>query len=107
MCRRPRRARLEPPSQGRRDRGLRETGVDVTDIGLCGTEEVYFATGHLGADGGLMVTASHNPIEWNGMKLVGPGSRPIEPGRGTRPHPRDRRAAGLDPGPVPGALRLR
>jgi phosphomannomutase len=61
-------------------RGLREAGVDVADIGLCGTEEVYFATGHLGADGGLMVTASHNPIEWNGMKLVGPGSRPIDPG---------------------------
>ncbi len=60
-------------------RGLRQVGVDVTDIGLCGTEEVYFATGHLGADGGLMVTASHNPIEYNGMKLVGPGSRPIEP----------------------------
>ena len=61
-------------------RGLRETGARVTDIGLCGTEEVYFATGHLRADGGLMVTASHNPIEWNGMKLVGPGSRPIDPG---------------------------
>jgi len=60
-------------------RGLREVGVDVWDIGLCGTEEVYFATGHLDADGGLMVTASHNPIEWNGMKLVGPGSRPIDP----------------------------
>ena len=62
-------------------RGLQAVGVEVTDIGLCGTEEVYFATGHLGADGGLMVTASHNPIEWNGMKLVGPGSRPIDPGR--------------------------
>ncbi len=61
-------------------RGLRETGARVTDIGLCGTEEVYFATGHLGADGGLMVTASHNPIEYNGMKIVGPGSRPIDPG---------------------------
>jgi phosphomannomutase len=59
--------------------GLRAVGADVSDIGLCGTEEVYFATGHLGADGGLMVTASHNPIEWNGMKLVGPGSRPIDP----------------------------
>jgi phosphomannomutase len=61
-------------------RGLQSVGVEVADIGLCGTEEVYFATGHLGADGGLMVTASHNPIEWNGMKLVGPGSRPIDPG---------------------------
>ena len=59
--------------------GLRERGTDVTDIGLCGTEEVYFATGYLGAGGGIMVTASHNPIEYNGMKLVGPDSRPIDP----------------------------
>jgi len=59
--------------------GLTERGADVVDIGLCGTEEVYFATGHLGADGGIMVTASHNPIEYNGMKLVGPGSRPLDP----------------------------
>ncbi len=60
-------------------RGLQGAGVDAIDIGLCGTEEVYFATGHLGADGGLMVTASHNPIEWNGMKFVGPGARPVDP----------------------------
>ncbi|MGI1662083.1 phosphomannomutase [Palleronia sp. KMU-117] len=59
--------------------GLRERGADVVDIGLCGTEEVYFATAHLGAGGGIMVTASHNPIDYNGMKLVGPGSRPIDP----------------------------
>ena len=57
--------------------GLRDGGADVVDIGLCGTEEVYFATDHLGAGGGLMVTASHNPIDWNGLKLVGPGARPI------------------------------
>ena len=70
-----------PTLKARRDpRVCGRSGVDVTDIGLCGTEEVYFATGHLGADGGLMVTASHNPIEYNGMKLVGPGSRPIDPG---------------------------
>ncbi|HWP95048.1 MAG TPA: phosphomannomutase [Gammaproteobacteria bacterium] len=50
--------------------GLRETGADVVDIGLCGTEEVYFATFDLGADGGVMVTASHNPRGWNGMKFV-------------------------------------
>jgi phosphomannomutase len=59
--------------------GLTEAGVDVADIGLCGTEEVYFATGHLRAGGGIMVTASHNPIDYNGMKLVGPDSRPIDP----------------------------
>ena len=59
--------------------GLVSAGVDVADIGLCGTEEVYFATGHLGTGGGIMVTASHNPIDYNGMKLVGPGARPIDP----------------------------
>lgn len=58
-------------------RGLMEGGVDVVDIGLCGTEEVYFATDHLGAEAGIMVTASHNPIDYNGMKLVGPGARPL------------------------------
>lgn len=57
--------------------GLTSAGVDVLDIGLCGTEEVYFATPHFGADGGLMVTASHNPIDYNGVKMVGPGSTPL------------------------------
>lgn len=60
-------------------KGLMQGGADVIDIGLCGTEEVYFATAHLKAGGGIMVTASHNPIDYNGMKLVGPGSRPIDP----------------------------
>ena len=59
--------------------GLRAEGVDVIDIGLCGSEEVYFATGRLKAGGGIMVTASHNPIDYNGMKLVGPSSRPLDP----------------------------
>ncbi|QDC08377.1 phosphomannomutase [Oceanicola sp. D3] len=57
--------------------GLIAGGVDVIDIGLVGTEEVYFATSHLGADGGLMVTASHNPIDYNGIKMVAAGSRPL------------------------------
>lgn len=57
--------------------GLRDSGVDVIDIGLCGTEEIYFATSHLGVDGGVVVTASHNPIDYNGMKLVRENSRPI------------------------------
>ena len=48
-------------------RGLVEGGVEVLDIGLAGTEEMYFATDHLGADGGIEVTASHNPIDYNGM----------------------------------------
>ncbi|MCC6747338.1 MAG: phosphomannomutase [Deltaproteobacteria bacterium] len=57
--------------------GLTSSGVDVALIGLCGTEEVYFATAHLQASGGIMVTASHNPADYNGMKLVREGSRPI------------------------------
>jgi phosphomannomutase len=57
--------------------GLMAAGVEVLDIGLCGTEMVYFATSHLQADGGIMVTASHNPPDWNGMKFVREGSRPI------------------------------
>jgi phosphomannomutase len=57
--------------------GLMDAGVDVADIGLCGTEEVYFATAHLGAAGGIMVTASHNPSDYNGMKFVREQSKPI------------------------------
>ena len=57
--------------------GLREQGVDVYDIGLCGTEEIYFATSHAGMDGGIAVTASHNPKDYNGMKFVREESRPI------------------------------
>lgn len=57
--------------------GLMDAGADVFDIGMCGTEEVYFATAYLNADGGICVTASHNPIDYNGMKLVKSGSRPI------------------------------
>ena len=57
--------------------GLTEAGVEVLDIGLCGTEMVYFATMHLQADGGIMVTASHNPADYNGLKLVREDARPI------------------------------
>ncbi|MDD9715259.1 phosphomannomutase/phosphoglucomutase [Dinoroseobacter sp. PD6] len=57
--------------------GLRAAGADVRDIGLCGTEEVYFATDHLDACAGVMVTASHNPIDYNGFKIVGRGARPL------------------------------
>ncbi len=51
-------------------RGLTESGVDVLDIGLCGTEGSYFATSEWQLDGGIMVTASHNPPDYNGMKFV-------------------------------------
>ena len=57
--------------------GLLDSGVDVLDIGLCGTEEIYFATFHHRLDGGIMVTASHNPMGYNGMKLVREQARPI------------------------------
>lgn len=58
-------------------RGLLDAGVDVIDIGMTGTEEVYFATKYLGVDGGIEITASHNPINYNGMKLVREESKPI------------------------------
>ncbi|OAT78837.1 phosphomannomutase [Mangrovibacter phragmitis] len=58
-------------------RGLMDAGCDVFDIGLSGTEEIYFATFHLEMDGGIEVTASHNPINYNGMKLVRQGAQPI------------------------------
>lgn len=57
--------------------GILATGTSVLDLGMTGTEEVYFATSFYGAIGGIEVTASHNPIDYNGMKLVGEGSRPI------------------------------
>ncbi len=59
------------------ERGLTDSGVDVVDIGIGGTELVYFATAHLGLDGGVMVTASHNPPNYNGMKFVREKARPI------------------------------
>lgn len=57
--------------------GLTDSGCDVIDIGLCGTEQVYFSTFHLGVGGGIIVTASHNPADYNGMKLVREGAQPV------------------------------
>ncbi len=57
--------------------GLNDAGVDVVDLGMVGTEMVYFATAHYGYDGGVMITASHNPADYNGMKMVTKQSRPI------------------------------
>jgi phosphomannomutase len=58
-------------------RGLTDAGVDVLDIGLCGTEGVYFATFNWQLDGGIMITASHNPPDYNGLKLVREQSKPV------------------------------
>ena len=61
-------------------RGLTDCGANVINIGLCGTEEVYFHTFHRqqdGVDGGIMITASHNPKGYNGMKMVKRNSRPM------------------------------
>jgi phosphomannomutase len=57
--------------------GLMAGGTNVIDLGLAGTEHIYFATSHLQCDGGIVVTASHNPIDYNGMKLVRENSKPI------------------------------
>lgn len=83
--------------------GLLAAGVNVLDLGLCGSEEVYFATFQQPADGGIMVTASHNPAEYNGMKFVGPGARAISRDSGLREIERlvvagDFPEAGLQPG---------
>ncbi|MEF1291913.1 phosphomannomutase CpsG [Vibrio sp. M260118] len=64
--------------------GLMDAGVDVIDIGMVGTEEIYFATSNLSTDGGIEVTASHNPIDYNGMKLVREDSKPISGDTGLR-----------------------
>lgn len=71
---------IRPSSKGLSEaltKGFNETGVDVIDIGLCGTEMIYFATSFLGTDGGIMITASHNPPEYNGMKFVRQNSVPV------------------------------
>ena len=58
--------------------GLMHEGVDVLDIGLAGTEEMYFATSNYSCDGGIIVTASHNPKNYNGLKMVKSRSRPLD-----------------------------
>ncbi|HEX4151340.1 MAG TPA: phosphomannomutase CpsG [Steroidobacteraceae bacterium] len=65
-------------------RGLTDGGADVFDIGICGTEGVYFATFDGGYDGGIMVTASHNPPDYNGMKFVREQSKPISADNGLK-----------------------
>ncbi len=83
-------------------RGLMDCGADVCDIGLCGTEGSYFATFAHGLDGGIMVTASHNPPDYNGMKFVREGARPISGDTGLK-----QMRALIESGPLPprGAIR--
>ena len=57
--------------------GLTDSGVDVLDLGLCGTEQVYFAAFHLQLGGGIMITASHNPVDYNGLKFVRECAKPL------------------------------
>jgi phosphomannomutase/phosphomannomutase/phosphoglucomutase len=85
---------------------LTDCGVEVADIGLTGTEGVYFATFHGGYDGGIMVTASHNPPDYNGMKLVREGSRPISSDTGLQQMRRAIESGALPPrAAVPGRVR--
>lgn len=94
--------RLSSPSlQHALASGFQMDGRDVLDIGLCGTEEVYFQTDHLRAAGGVMVTASHNPMNYNGMKLVREGARPISGDSGLTAI----RDAALEESPLPEARR--
>jgi phosphomannomutase len=79
--------------------GLNDAGVDVWDLGLCGTEQIYFYTSHLQLDGGIMVTASHNPSQYNGMKFVREQSRPISGDCGLKEI--ELLAAGEDSSPFP------
>ena len=58
-------------------RGLNDAGVNVLDLGMTGTEEIYFGAFHLDVQGGIEITASHNPMDYNGMKLVRENARPI------------------------------
>ncbi|MGY5393434.1 phosphomannomutase CpsG [Acinetobacter sp. NigerLNRRAM0016] len=64
--------------------GLTDAGVNVLDLGMTGTEEVYFGAFHLDVQGGIEITASHNPMDYNGMKLVRENARPISADTGLK-----------------------
>ena len=88
--------RLSSPSMATATmEGAAHAGAEVLDIGLVGTEMVYFAVGELGLDGGIMVTASHNPKEYTGMKIVRTGALPVGGDSGLM-DVRDRALAGTD-----------
>jgi phosphomannomutase len=81
-------------------RGASEAGADVLELGLVGTEMLYFAVGELGLDGGITVTASHNPKEYTGMKIVRAGALPVGGDSGLADI-RERALAGVRPPPGP------
>ncbi len=91
-----------PPLATALKRGLMDCGSDVYDIGLCGTEGSYFATFAQQLDGGIMVTASHNPSDYNGMKFVREDARPISGDTGLK----DMRAL-IESGRLPGKAATR
>jgi phosphomannomutase len=85
-------------------RGASDAGAEVLDLGLVGTEMVYFAVGELGLDGGIAVTASHNPKQYTGMKIVRAGAMPVG-GESGLLDVRDRAISGAWHQAVPGAIR--
>lgn len=85
-------------------RGASEAGADVVDVGLIGTEMLYYAVGALGLDGGVTVTASHNPKEYTGMKIVRRGALPVGGDSGLL-NIRDRALRGFDAPGSPGSVR--
>jgi phosphomannomutase len=64
--------------------GLIDEGVNVIDLGMTGTEEIYFAVNHLAIDGGIEITGSHNPIDYNGIKMVKDGAKPLSADTGLK-----------------------
>lgn len=94
-----------PAIQKALELGLTEMGCEVIDIGQCGTEMIYFTTAHLNLDGGIMITASHNPKEYNGLKLVRKEARPISADTGLKDIEAKVMAADLGtPAAVPGKI---
>ena len=72
------RAKTSPAFAAAASKGARDAGADVLKIGMAGTEEMYWAVTEFGACAGIEVTASHNPINYNGMKIVKSQSRPLD-----------------------------
>jgi phosphomannomutase len=84
--------------------GASEAGADVLELGLVGTEMLYFAVGELGLDGGIVVTASHNPKQYTGLKVVRGGARPVG-GESGLLEIRDKALSGRSEGQSPGQIR--